>query len=68
MIVKEFYMKREDGIDLYITYSDKNHYIRQIETGAIYSEAIDIEDSFYTYEETDELIEEEENKEEIDGY
>ena len=59
MIVKEFYVKREDGINLYITYSDENYYIRQIETGAIYSEAIDIEDSFYTYEETNELIEKE---------
>ena len=59
MIVKEFYMKREDGINLYITYSDESYYIRQIETGAIYSEAIDVENSSYTYEETDELIEKE---------
>jgi ubiquinone biosynthesis protein COQ9 len=59
MIVKEFYMKREDGINLYITYSDENYYIRQIETGAIYSEAIDVENSSYTYEETDKLIEKE---------
>ena len=34
-----------------------NHYIRQKETGVVYSGAVDVEDAPYTYEETDELIE-----------
>ena len=57
MIVKEFYETREDGINLYRTYSDSNYYIRQIETGNRYSEAVDVENAPYTYEETDEPIE-----------
>lgn len=60
MLKKEFYVKRKDGINLYKTYSDANNKIRQIETGAIYEEAIDVEDAQYTYEETDEKIEIEE--------
>lgn len=56
MIVKEFYRTREDGVNLYRTYSDENYKIRQIETGIIYDEAIDVETSTYTYEETDEPI------------
>ena len=57
MIVKEFYRTREDGVNLYRTYSDENYKIRQIETGAIYDEAIDVENAEYTYEETGEKIE-----------
>jgi hypothetical protein len=38
------------------TYSDTNHYIKQVETGVIYSEAIDIVPSKYTYIETQEVI------------
>ena len=57
MIVKEFYETRFDGVNLYRTYSDIEHYIRQVETGNIYTEAIDIENASYTYEETDEIIE-----------
>ena len=60
MLVKEFYREREDGINLYRTYSDENYKIRQTQTGAIYDEAIDVEDSIYTYEETDEKIKTEE--------
>lgn len=59
MIVKEFYRVREDGVTLYRTYSDSDHYIRQVETGAVYSEAIDVESAPYTYEETEEKIERE---------
>ena len=59
MVRTDFYRIREDGITLYRTYSDENYKIRQIETGIIYDEAIDVEDSGYTYEETDEKIEEE---------
>lgn len=57
MIVKEFYRTREDGIDLYRTYSDEDYRIRKVGTNEIYDEAIDIEDSEYEYEETDEKIE-----------
>ena len=59
MIVREFYETRFDGVNLYRTYSDSNYFIRQIETGEIYSEAIDVEGATYTYEETDILIEQE---------
>ena len=56
MIVREFYKTRTDGVNLYKTYSDKNMYIRQIETGIEYSEAVDVESANYTYEETDNPI------------
>ena len=57
MIVKESYLKREDGVKLYRTYSDENYKIRQIETDLVYDEAIDVENAVYTYEETEEKIE-----------
>ena len=57
MIKSEFYITREDGVDLIRTYSDEQLRIRQIETGAIYDEAIDVSPVVYTYEETDEPIE-----------
>lgn len=57
MIVKEEYKTREDGVSLYRTYSDIGNYIRQIETGVIYEEAIDVEGSLFTYEETEDKIE-----------
>lgn len=57
MIQTEFFRTREDGVNLYRTYSDEDYKIRQIETGAIYEEAIDVENSGFTYEETDEKIE-----------
>ena len=52
MIIKEFYKKRSDGVNLYRTYSDSNLMIRQVETGDVYAEAIDVENAAYTYEET----------------
>jgi hypothetical protein len=61
MIVKEFYKQREDGINLYRTYSNKDYYIRKIGTEEIYEEAIDVESSPYKYEETDQKIKREEN-------
>ena len=45
MIKKEFFRTREDGINLYRTYSDKKYKIRKIGTNEIYDEAIDIEGS-----------------------
>lgn len=55
MIVTEFYREREDGINLYRTYSDQGFMIEQ-ETGALYDAAIDIEDSGHTYTETEQPI------------
>ena len=52
MIIKEFYKKRSDGINLYRTYSDSKLMIKQVETGNVYAEAIDVENAAYTYEET----------------
>lgn len=56
MVIKEYYATREDGVRLYRTYSDTNHYLYQVETGAIYEEAVDVESANYTYEETDDII------------
>jgi hypothetical protein len=77
MIKTEFYKTREDGVDLYRTYSDINKYILQIETEIIYDEVIDVGDKYnptvdfghesekirYTYEETEKDIEKEEKNE-----
>lgn len=63
MIVREFYETRFDGVNLYKTYSNTKHYIKQVQTGYIYSEAIDVESANFTYEETAELIPEPENNE-----
>lgn len=57
MIIKEFYLKRQDGVNLYRTYSDEGLYIKQIQTGNQYAEAVDVENAPYTYEETDKEIE-----------
>ena len=63
MIVTEYYNTRKDGVRLFKTYSDINHYIRKVGTEEVYSEAIDVENAPYTYEETDIPIEEEKDKE-----
>lgn len=57
MKIREFYKTREDGVNLYRTYSDKGFMLRQNGTGILYGEPIDVEDAPYTYEETDILIE-----------
>ena len=56
MIVQEFYITRDDGVDLYRTYSDSRFFIIQNETGAKYEEAIDVAPVRFTYSETNELI------------
>jgi len=56
MLHTDFYRTREDGVNLYKTYSDINHYIIQDQTGARYDMAIDVENSGYTYTESDEEI------------
>lgn len=57
MIQTEFYMERKDGVKLYRTYSDRNMMIQKDGTEEIYSEAIDVENSGFTYTETDIPIE-----------
>lgn len=59
-IKTEFYRTREDGVRLVRTYSDTNHYIQR--DGVVYGEAIDPEEMGRVYTETDELIEEVEDK------
>lgn len=56
MIIKDFYRTREDGVNLYRTYSDNGMQILQNETGKTYNTAIDVENAPYTYTETDEPI------------
>lgn len=53
MIKTEFYKTRSDGVNLYRTYSDQDVMIQKDGTEEIYAEAIDVEDSGFTYSETD---------------
>lgn len=62
MIIREYNKIREDGVVLYRTYSDANLMIRKVGTEEVYSEAIDVENAPYTYEETDTPIVVEEEK------
>lgn len=57
MIQREFYATRKDGVNLYRTYSDANKYIYKLGTEEVYSEAIDVENAPYEYEETEREIE-----------
>lgn len=57
MIVREYFITRNDGVNLFRTYSDQGYMIKQVETGVVYDEAIDVESANYTYEETEEKIE-----------
>ena len=72
MLKRSFYKTRNDGVNLYRNYSDEGFLIKQIETGQLYQEAIDVEDASYTYEEMKEKIEDsssytyEETKEKIE--
>lgn len=56
MIVREFYATRRDGVDLYHTYSDAGHVIRQEQTGEEYEDAIDDINAPYTYIETNKRV------------
>ena len=53
MIIKEFHRTRKDGVNLYRTYSDQGLKIKQLETGRVYDQAIDVEGAPFTYVETD---------------
>lgn len=56
MIKKETYMTREDGVQLFRTFSDTDHLIRKVSDDIIYVDAIDISES-EVYEEVDDYIE-----------
>lgn len=56
-IVKEFYKARNDGINLYKTYSNEGYIIHKLNTEEYYSEAIDVENTPFEYEETEEISE-----------
>ena len=64
MIKTEFFTKRSDNVILVKTYSTEKKYIKQVETGLEYDEAVDIGEKVgenykptkYTYEETDKEI------------
>ena len=55
-IVKEFYKTRNDGINLYKTYSNEGYIIHKLNTEEYYGEAIDVENTPFEYEETEEKI------------
>lgn len=59
MIVREFYKQREDEIKLFRTYSDNGVMIQKEGTAELYIEAIDIEETHFSYIETLEKIPEE---------
>lgn len=52
MIVIEFYKQREDGINLFRTYSDEGFEIQKMGTNEVYTEAIDVEGAYWDYMET----------------
>ena len=56
MIVREFYRTREDGINLYRTFSDAGFTIIRND-GVEYDEAIDVENAPYTYTESGNKVE-----------
>ena len=55
-VIKEYLETRDDGVDLYRTYSDEGYKIRKKRTDEIYDEAVDVQE--FEYEETDKKIEE----------
>ncbi len=55
-IVREFFAERPDGVKLYRTFSDAGKYVRQNETGEVFEDAVDVENSEYTYMEMEEDI------------
>lgn len=55
MVIKEYYKTRADGVSLYRYYSDNGKVLVQSQTGTEYAEAIDPENSTYTYTEGDDI-------------
>lgn len=58
MIVEKTYT-RGDGVTLIRRYSDEGVMLYQDQTGYVYTEVVDVEDSGFTYTETDIPIEDE---------
>ena len=56
MIKKETYITREDGVQLFRTFSDTDHLIKKVADGAIYGDAIDVSED-EEYEEVEDYIE-----------
>ena len=57
MITRDYLRTRKDGVKLYTTRSTSGLKIRQEQTGAVFDEAVDVENAPYTYTETDESVE-----------
>ena len=58
MVITEAYRTRSDGVNLVRTYSDAGMKLVRND-GVVYDEAIDVENSGYTYTESDEYAESE---------
>ena len=58
MVITEAYRTRNDGVKLVRTYSDAGMKLVRND-GVVYDEAIDVENSGYTYTESDEYAESE---------
>lgn len=56
MVKRELYATREDGVELYRTYSDTGHLINKDGTDEKYTEAIDVASASFTYSEDAEYI------------
>lgn len=56
MLRTELFVTKEDGTNLYRTFSDQGFFILQNETGILYEEAVEEENRGFTYTETDQLI------------
>ena len=52
-IKKEYVAETAEGVKLYRTFSDENKKILQNETGIVFDDAVDVEDSVLTYTEID---------------
>lgn len=60
-MIKPEIVVREDGVELTRLVSDQGKYLRQIPTGILYEDAVDLPNTAFTYEEADEYINQEEN-------
>lgn len=52
MVIREFYLTREDGVNLYRSYSNEGFEIQKVGTSELYYEVIDVEDAGFEYIET----------------
>lgn len=59
MIITDFFREREDGVNLYRTYSDRGLRIENEQTHEVFDEAVNVDGSTHTYTETDEPIQDE---------